>query len=233
MKSEIICGDVLEELKNFPDESVDLIITSPPYNLGNNHHMGNNRHKSYEDDMPEEEYQNWQISVLMHCWRVLKTTGSMFYNHKNRIKDGVQISPYIWVLKTNFIVKQELVWENGSQNFDKIRFYPMTERIYWLSKNRETKLNNVINHKDYFGRTEWIPVKTKYSHKRAFPLKMPVDIISCFPQARVILDPFMGSGTVGVACKRLNRDFIGIEINEDYVKIAKERIGVYGQEKGI
>ncbi len=224
MKSEIICGDILEELKKMPDESFDLIITSPPYNLGNNHHTGNNRHKSYEDNMPEEEYQNWQIQVLMHCWRVLKKYGSMFYNHKNRIKDGVQISPYAWISKTNFIIKQELVWENGSQNFDKIRFYPMTERVYWLSKTKETKLNNTISHKDYFGRNEWVPVKTNQEHKRAFPLQMPIDIISCFPESMDILDPFMGSGTVGVACKKLGKHFVGIDISEDYCKIANQRI---------
>jgi modification methylase len=178
--------------------------------------------------MPEEEYQDWQIKVLMHCFRVLKLNGSMFYNHKNRIKKGVQISPYEWIFKTSFIVKQELVWENGSQNFDKIRFYPMTERVYWLSKNRETKLNNIISHKDYFGRNEWVPVKTKSSHKRAFPLQMPIDIISCFPEARTILDPFMGSGTVGIACKKLGRDFIGIEIDPNYVKLSRENINKMG-----
>jgi modification methylase len=174
--------------------------------------------------MPEEEYQNWQIQVLMHCWRVLKKYGSMFYNHKNRIKDGVQISPYAWISKTNFIIKQELVWENGSQNFDKIRFYPMTERVYWLSKIKETKLNNTISHKDYFGRNEWVPVKTNQEHKRAFPLQMPIDIISCFPESMDILDPFMGSGTVGVACKKLGKHFVGIDISEDYCKIANQRI---------
>lgn len=217
-------SDCLEQMKGIEDCSIDLIITSPPYNLGNNHHTGNNRHKSYEDNMPEQEYQNWQIQVLMHCWRVLKPTGSMFYNHKNRIKDGIQISPYQWILKTNFIVKQELVWENGSQNFDKIRFYPMTERVYWLAKSPDTKLLNTINHKDYFNRIEWKPVKTKGLHKRAFPLQMPLDIISCFPMSKIILDPFMGSGTVGIACLNLDKDFIGIEIDKTYYDIAVNRI---------
>jgi len=221
---KLICGDILEELKKMEDGSVDLIITSPPYNLGNNHHTGNNRHKAYEDNMPEQEYQNWQIQSLMHCFRVLKSTGSMFYNHKNRIKDGLQISPYEWICKTSFIIKQELVWENGSQNFDKIRFYPMTERVYWLAKNRETKLNNIISHKDYFSKSEWSPVKTAGLHKRAFPLQMPLDIISCFPTANIILDPFMGSGTVGIACKQLKKEFIGIEINKAYFELAERSI---------
>ena len=78
--------DVLEGLKKLDDESIDLIVTSPPFNLGNNHHTGTKRHKSYEDNMNEKEYQEWQILVLNECFRVLKKDGSMIYHHKNRIK---------------------------------------------------------------------------------------------------------------------------------------------------
>ena len=124
-------GDCLELMKELPDGSVDLVVTSPPYNLGNNHHTGNKHHNPYLDDMPENQYQEWQINILNECYRVLKQDGSIMYNHKNRIKEGEQITPYKWILKTKFIVKQEIIWENQSQNFDKIRFYPFTERIYW------------------------------------------------------------------------------------------------------
>ena len=65
---------------------------------------------------------------------------------------------------------------------------------------------------------------TKGKFKRAFPVKMVDDLLSCFPDANVVLDPFMGSGTTGVACKNLKRNFIGIELDEDYFKIASERI---------
>lgn len=104
--------DCLDGLKMLESDSIDLIITSPPYNLGKQHHTGNNRFKSYneyDDNMPEELYQQWQIEVLNECYRVIKPNGSMWYNHKNRIKDGVQITPYEWILKSNFIVKQEIV----------------------------------------------------------------------------------------------------------------------------
>ena len=60
-------GDCLELMKELPDESVDLIITSPPYNLGSKHHTGNNYHNPYPDDMPEGKYQEWQINVLNEC----------------------------------------------------------------------------------------------------------------------------------------------------------------------
>jgi len=76
---------------------------------------------------------------------VLKNNGSLIYQHKNRISKGIQISPYEWIYKSNFIIKQEIVWINRSQNFDKIRFYPFTERVYWLAKDNKTKLYNKIN----------------------------------------------------------------------------------------
>lgn len=220
-------GDCLEVMKTLPDESVDLIITSPPYNLGKAHHTGNKRFKSYSeynDDMPESLYQTWQIEVLRECFRILKPSGSLFYNHKNRIKKGEQITPYEWLLKTDFVIKQEIVWQNGSQNFDKIRFYPMTERIYWLAKSPNTKLYNAINHHDFFTRAEWQPVGTKGEHKRAYPIKMCEDIIKCFDDAETIFDPFMGSGTTGVAALIAGRNFIGIELDAQYFEIAKERI---------
>ena len=92
--NHIYHGDCLEVLKEFPDESVDLVITSPPYNLGNDHHTGNKRHQAYNDDMKEREYQEWQIKVLNEVYRVLRPEGSLMYNHKNRIKKGRQITPY-------------------------------------------------------------------------------------------------------------------------------------------
>ena len=67
--------DVLKGLRLLPSNSIDLIITSPPYNLGKQHHTGNNRFKSYEwydDNMPEALYQQWQIEILNECYRVLK-----------------------------------------------------------------------------------------------------------------------------------------------------------------
>lgn len=222
--NKIYLGDCLELMKELPNESVDLIITSPPYNLGNNHHTGNKKTQTYFDNMKEEDYQSWQIKVLNECYRVLKSNGSLLYNHKNRIKKGVQITPYEWLLKTSFIVKQEIVWFNGGQNFDKIRFYPMTERVYWLAKSPKTKLYNTINHHDLFTQKEWKPVGTKDTFKRAFPLRIVKDFLLCFPEADIVLDPFMGSGTTAVACKELGRNFIGFEINEKYHKIATDRL---------
>ena len=228
-KIRLIQGDCLKVMDRLIAEGVkvDLIITSPPYNLGKKHHTGNkifNSYTKYSDNMQETNYQEWQIQFLNKCFDILSDSGSIWYNHKNRIRDGIQITPYEWILKSKLIVKQEIVWQNGSQNFDKIRFYPMTERIYWLAKSPKTKMFNIINHHDFFNRSEWKPVKTKGEHKRAYPIEMCLDIIKCFGDSKIILDPFMGSGTTGVACKNLNKIFIGIELDDNYLKIAEDRI---------
>lgn len=219
--------DCLDGLKQIEENSVDLIITSPPYNLGKSHHTGNHvfdAYVGYEDNMPENEYQKWQTEVLNECYRILKVNGSMFYNHKNRIKNGEQIEPYRWIYNTDFIIKQEIIWQNGSQNFDKCRFYPMTERVYWLVKDRKTKMFNAINHHDLFTRAEWKPVKTKGSFKRAYPDQMVEDIIKCFPESQIVLDPFSGSGTTCYVAKNMNKNFIGFEITPEAYDLSMKRI---------
>ncbi len=216
--------DCLKGLKKIENKSIDLIITSPPFNLGNTHHTGFKKHKSYDDKIPEKDYQLWQLKVLNECFRVLKDNGSMMYQHKNRISKGIQISPYEWIFKSDFIIKQEIVWINRSQNFDKIRFYPFTERVYWLAKNTKTKLINTINKQDVFDWKDWKPVGTKGKHTRAFPEKLVEDFLKVFPKARVVLDPFMGSGTVGIVCKRMKRNFIGFETIKEFVEYSKKRL---------
>jgi len=224
MINKVLHGDCLDIMPKIPDKSIDLVLTSPPYNLGDNHHTNKKKHYPYKDNMPEKDYQNFQISVLQEIYRVLKPTGSLLYNHKNRIKKGQQITPYEWLLKTNFVIKQELVWVNGSPNFDKIRFYPFTERIYWLAKDTKTKLKNVISHTDFFTSSEWPSVGTKKEHTRAFPIQLAENLISCFPEANIILDPFGGSGTTAIACINTGRNYIIIEKEQKYYNLILGRI---------
>ncbi len=217
----IYCGDCLEIMPLMEPESVDLVVTSPPFNLGLHHHTGNFRHSPYDDNLPEMEYQKKQITILNSLYLRVRIKGSLWYQHKNRIKVGFQITPYEWLLKTQWIIKQEIVWFNRSQNFDKCRFYPMTERIYWLAKRTETDFSNNVNKHD-----DWHiePVGTDNSHTRSFPEELVNNIILCYPKTNIILDPFMGSGTTLVAAKNLSRKAIGIEIEEKYCTIAMKRL---------
>jgi site-specific DNA-methyltransferase (adenine-specific) len=218
------CFDTMEKMS---DNFIDLTITSPPYNLGLKHHTGNNVFEAYDeyiDDMPEEEYQQQQIKVLNEIYRVTKQGGSLMYNHKNRIKNGKQITPYEWILKTEWNLKQEVVWFNGSQNFDKCRFYPMTERIYWLSKGTNTNFTNAINQHDLIKDTA---EGTDKEHKRAFPVKLAQRFIICFPDAELIFDPYMGSGTTAIAAIKEKRKYVGAEISKNYYKLANKRLETY------
>lgn len=222
--NKIYCESNLETMSRMPDNFVDLTITSPPYNLGVKHHTGNNRFNAYDeyiDDLPEDEYQMKQIEILNELYRVTKEGGSLMYNHKNRIKNGKQTTPYEWLLKTEWVIKQEIVWFNGSQNFDKCRFYPMTERIYWLSKGTNTDFVNNINQHDLIKDTA---EGTDKIHKRAFPIKLAQRFIMCFPNAHLIYDPYMGSGTTAIAAIREKKNFIGSEISKNYFEVANQRI---------
>lgn len=218
-------GDCLEIMKNIPDDSIDCIITSPPYNIGKMH---SNKLKfgSYAgNDMKEEDYQKWQIEVLNECYRILKTSGSMFYNHKVRIKKGEAIHPLKWLFKTKFILKQEITWDMGkSANCDKIRFFPFSERIYWLVKDEKTKIYNKNNLSDV-----WRVVPTHkrkdFGHIAVMPIKIVDNILDSIKTNSItILDPFMGTGTTGASVIKHNANFIGIEIAPEYYKIAVDRL---------
>lgn len=225
--NKIYCEDCLDTMQRMEDNFIDLTVTSPPYNLGNKHHTGSNHFQAYDvynDDMPESDYQSLQIKILNELYRITKVSGSVFYNHKNRIKDGKQITPYEWILKTKWDIKQELVWFNGSQNFDKCRFYPMTERIYWLSKGLDTDFNNNINQHDLIKNNS---VGTGKDHKRAFPIKLAQRFIMCFDNANIIYDPFMGSGTTAIASVLEKRNWIGSELSQEYVDLAYKRLKPY------
>lgn len=207
------------------DKSIDLIITSPPYNLGGKFHQRfvkyDKAYDIYNDNIPEEEYQKQQIEFLNKCYDKLADNGSMFYNHKPRIKNGLCIHPLEWILKSKFILKQEIIWKSGTCNFDKIRFYPYTERIYWLVKSTKTKLCNTENLTDVW---EFQNHKRNPIHNATFPESLPNTIIKCFPQAKLILDPYGGTGTVGVSAYKNNKNFILFEISKKYNDYANERI---------
>lgn len=214
--------DCLEFMKQLPDKCVDLVVTSPPYNLGNNHHTGNKKTQAYNDDMPEEYYQLLQIQILNECFRVVADGGNVFYNHKNRIRQGLTISPLKWIFRTNWELRQEITWFNGGQNFDKCRFYPMTEKIYWLTKTgADTGFKNVSGENDL---VNWEAEGTNKEHTRGYPIKYPVTILDCIERAQIVFDPFMGSGTTAVACERLGRKWFGCELESKYVEIANKRI---------
>ena len=239
--NKIYCMDVLEGLRQLDDESIDLIITSPPYNLAG--FRGTIVKRSEKNDfweksigydgdpkndfMPEEEYEKWQIEVLNECFRVLKKDGSMFYNHKIRVKKNKISHPLEWITKSKFICRQELIWDRStSVNVDKCRYLPSTERIYWLikqPKNPRFHREDSINWKGEVWR--FAPDKNN-EHPAPFPEVLPDNIIPCVAQGEriIVLDPFMGGGTVAISARRHGCDYIGFEKFQTYVDMANKNI---------
>ena len=232
--------DVMDGLKLLDDNSIDLIITSPPYNkAGLNGIQKGKKWKGtidYNDDVnvdniPEDEYQKWQIDFLNECFRVLKSDGSMFYNHKNRIHKGEIVSPYQWLLKTKFKIRQEIIWDRGStNNVNTCRFLPMTELIFWLTKTTKPNFYRSLTTK-YKNEIWSFPFEKNTKHPAPFPIDLPNNIMDCIPSKEnnniIVLDPFMGSGTVALAALQHNFEYIGFEKFKIYVDMTNERINKF------
>lgn len=224
-------SDCLPFLNNLEDKSINCIITSPPYNLGGDFHtMSKGKrvtiggYKTFSDNMNEEEYQNWQIDILNECYRVLDYEGVMFYNHKNRLKNGTTISPNDWVYKSKFNVSQIIIINlRTTPNMDKRRFFPVYELLYVLTKYAGKKLYNEDKHIDV-----WEIKKSnrkKVGHPAAFDIELPLRCIKASTKENdIVLDIFSGSGTVACASYMLKRNFICCDISEEYIELSKQRL---------
>lgn len=231
--------DVLEGLKLLDDNSIDLIITSPPYNkAGFNGIAKRTKHCIWNktinyggdvnsDNMNEEDYQIWQINILNECYRVLKLDGSMFYNHKLRVKKNKASFPLEWINKSKFIFRQLITWDRSSSvNLDKCRYIPSTEYIFWLIKQQKNPRFKRMD--DTLFPTEvwkFAPDKNN-SHPAPFPIELPDNIIPNVAQGEkiIVLDPFMGSGTVAKSAIKHNCNFIGFEKDEGYCNKSNEEL---------
>lgn len=234
--------DVLEGLRALDDESIDIIITSPPYNKGGlngKRNKGTKWNKTIDyggdfniDNKPEDEYQEWQLEILKECYRVLKKDGLMFYNHKNRIVKGKGyiISPYSWLLKSPFLIRQEIIWNRKSgPNQEQSRYIPSYENVYVLAKQKDTLFKR---NKDVEYKTDvWTinPDRTN-KHPAPFPIDIPRNILSSLNEEKVkdrvitVFDPFNGSGTTGVAAVEKGFNYIGFDIIDEYLQETERKI---------
>jgi modification methylase len=228
----IICGDSIEKMQHLPPKSIDLVVTSPPYNLknstGNGMKNGSggkwsnaellNGYSHYDDCMPHEKYVQWQRDCLTEMMRVLKEDGAIFYNHKWRVQGGLLQDRNDIV--DGFPVRQIIIWQRkGGINFNPGYFLPTYEVIYLITKP-DFKLAPKANaHGDIWEFAQ----EMNNPHPAPFPVHLIERIISS-TKSKIILDPFMGSGTTAIAALRHDRKYIGIDISPDYCQIAEERI---------
>jgi len=212
--------DVLEGLSKLQDNSIDCIITSPPYNkfgLSKFKHR-KIKYDEFEDNMYEPDYQKWQILILNEFKRVIKPKGSIFYNHKNRRVNCKEYTPFDWILKSDLNLYQSIIWNrNQSPSIFNTFLMPTYEYIYWMTKTNKTP--NVFRNRLDSIKDIWnIPPSRSKIHPATFPEKLVRNcILLSSNEYDIILDPFSGTGTTCNVAKSLNRNYIGFEISKNYI----------------
>jgi len=230
--NKIICGDSLTIMQQMPDKCIDLVVTSPPYNLKNSTGNGMkdgrggkwanaalvNGYSHHDDNMPHETYSQWQKDCLTEMFRLIKDDGAIFYNHKWRVQAGLLQDRQDIV--GDFPVRQIIIWRRkGGINFNPGYFLPTYEVIYLIPKPKFKLAPKANAHGDVWEFTQ----EMNNTHPAPFPLAL-IDRIISSTTAQIILDPFSGSGTTAIAAMGLKRNFIGVEISSDYCKLSENRI---------
>lgn len=232
IENKIFCGDCLEIMRSFEDSCLDLVVTSPPYNLKNSTGNGmkdgrggkwanaalQNGYENYDDAMPYEDYCSWQRNCLNEMMRLIKEDGAIFYNHKWRVQNGLLQDRH--EILENFPVRQIIIWKrSGGINFNAGYFLPTYEVIYMIAKPK-FKLAEKANR---LGDVWEIKQDFHNPHPAPYPEELTDKIISS-TNAKIILDPFAGSGTTGVSAKKFGRSYVLIKKSSEYCKMIEARL---------
>jgi len=245
-------GTCEEKLASMDNESVDLILTSPPYNVG----------KEYEDHKTIEEYMEWQSGIIRECHRILKTNGSICWQVGNSIdksKEKSEVIPldclfYPVFKKLDFRLRNRIVWSFAHGLHCKNRFSGRHETILWWSKGDDYtyNLDDVRIPQKYPGKKYYkgpkkgqlsgnplgcnpgdiwnIPnVKHNHVEKSKHPCQFPIElagtlILALSNKNETVVDPFAGSCSTGISSAIHERKCICIESHTPYVDEAKERL---------
>lgn len=233
------CNELVKQLEN---NSINVTVTSPPYNK---HKVGSSKqslekkyipgkqsngifkkieYDNFDDSLPEEEYQQQQIDLLNNILTKTADGGSLFYNHKVRYLKGDCIHPITWLKQTDWHIREEIIWSKpAGTEISGYRFIQTDERIYWLCKGpKHPKMpRECANYKSVWH----FPPDMKNKHPAPYPLLLPLRCIQAvLSEPGVVLDPYNGSGTTGVAATLLKHDYIGMDLSENYLKESEERI---------
>ncbi len=253
MRTDIIYNHSSELMKEIEDKSVNLVVTSPPYNIdiqyGNKTVKGKiaeSKGVKYSDNLSESDYRHMLETVFSECKRVVTDTGSIWINIKNRCSDGVILPPF-WIQDyfEDMYLKNLIIWNfdwGGSTNK---RFAPRYEFVFWFVKDKDRYTFNLddvkvpaLNYRpDRYKSQMKNPtdvwrismVSGNFEERTSHPAQYPEELIeriilSGTNKGEIVLDPFMGSGTTAAVAKKLGRHYLGYETVEEYCKIAEERI---------
>lgn len=252
--NQIICGDLLEKIPFLPDNSIDLVLTSPPYA---------SQRKNLYKSINEEAYPVWCMDWMGALWHKLSPNGSVLIVIRTHLRQGA-ISDY--VLKSRLLLREqgwieneELIWfkrdapplgslERPRRCFEQILWFSKSSKPYidLYACGKETKKTTfagstrfgeaVVKKKNEFFKTKKSRVTDVFDvpisyiekgipHPAMYPTRLCENLILTFSKSGdTILDPFFGSGTTGMAAASLGREFIGIDASAEYCEIAKKRI---------
>ena len=241
--NKIYQGDCIEVMKTMPENSIDYCIADFPYNIsnygnsitkkGNNFVKGDFGEWDKWEDM--EEYLDWVFDVSKEIQRLLKPLASCLFFFDSRQAGWIS---YELERRGIFVYKSPIIWvkNNPIPHLRKTGFRSSFEHGSWLINSQERYIGNakiVIKPKifNFQEQVEMMNVmkynigKKETKHPTEKPLELTSRFIKIFTnENNLVLDPFLGSGTTAVACKHLKRNYIGIELNPEYIKLARQRL---------
>lgn len=237
MINKIFNEDCLDTLARIPNDSIDLVITSPPYNMNLRIRNGkycsrqvvkefSTKYDGFSDNMPIEEYFEFHLKVIKELLRVAPI---VFYNVQ--IVTGSKRAVFKLLGELNNYVKDIIVWDK--ENAQPAMSEGVLNRQYELiivfaKRDAISRKFNYCNFERGTLNDVWRIKRGKKVtnlHGATFPEELVEKILTNFSRERdVVYDPFMGTGTTAVVCKNMNRRFIGSEIVRSYVEVAKERL---------
>ncbi len=235
-----------ESMEELPENSVHLMVTSPPYNVG----------KEYDQDLTLTEYREFLKRIWKEVYRILVPGGRACVNLAN-LGRKPYLPLHIFVIKDmidlGFLMRGEIIWNKGTsvspstawgtwQSAKNPILRDIHEYILVFSKKTFTRKapknrKNTISKKEFleFTKSIWtFPAEsaTKIGHPAPFPVELPYRLIQLYTfEDEIVLDPFIGSGQTAIAALKSGRHFVGYDINQDYVRLAERRIKQYMDDK--
>ncbi len=239
--NKIICGDSLKVLKTYPDNCIDLIFTSPPYNFGM-------EYDNHNDTNTWQKYFDFLFSIFDECIRVLKYGGRIIVNVQPLFSDYIPTHHLVsnYFFQKGLIWKSEILWEKNNYNCKYTAWgswkspsnpymkytWEFLEVFCKGNLKKEGKSENIdIDAEDFkkYVISKWsiAPERDmkKWGHPAMFPEKLVEKALKLFSfKNDIILDPFNGVGTTSYVAKKFNRKYIGIDISKEYCETAEKRL---------